>query len=171
MALWTISQPLTGYELPDPKIDDEHIRNAQAPPLCIQEGEANVDLSQVYHSNEESLLPGSQSILTSTGKPVAWLSQKRRSGQEEKKERLLAEATSEILRHEYRADLPDNSIRKLNGQIEYQATELGIVSRDMNRPDEYTIYFMKNWQNDIEHLVKLLSGVIMKWQNWRELMN
>ena len=42
-----------------------------------------------------------------------------------KKERLLAEATSEILRHEYRADLADNSIRKLNGQIEYQATGIG----------------------------------------------
>ena len=55
----------------DQEIDDEHIRKALASPLYIQERETNANLWQTYHSNEESLLPDAQSILTSMGKPVA----------------------------------------------------------------------------------------------------
>ena len=40
------------------------------------------------------------------------------------KERLLAEAKSEILRHEYRADLVENNLRELNRHIS-QAMEIG----------------------------------------------
>ena len=71
----------SGAESPDAEIDDEHVRNALASSLYIQEREANASLLQAYHSNEESLLPGARSILASTGEPVAWLSQKRKSSQ------------------------------------------------------------------------------------------
>ena len=71
-----------GAASPDAEVDDEHVRNALASPLYIQEREANASLLQAYHSNEESLLPSARSILASTGEPVAWLSQKRKSSQE-----------------------------------------------------------------------------------------
>ena len=51
-------------------MDDEHIRNMLASPLYLQEREASADLSQVYHSTEESLLPNSQSISTGTEKTL-----------------------------------------------------------------------------------------------------
>ena len=58
-------------ESPDPEIDDEHIRNALASPLYIQKRGANASQSQVYHCNEESLLPGAQSIFAGTEDPYA----------------------------------------------------------------------------------------------------
>ena len=54
----------------DPEMDDEHIRNMLASPLYLQEREASADMPQVYHSNEESLLPSSQSISTSAVKAL-----------------------------------------------------------------------------------------------------
>ena len=120
----------------DPGIDDEHIRNMLASPLYLQEREASADLSQVCHSTEESLLPSSQSISTSAGKPVALMSQKRKSRQEldndrirmlldKQKERLLHEARSKIVKHECRIELADNSIRELNRHFETQRVEIG----------------------------------------------
>ena len=75
-------------------------------------------------------------FLASTGQPVAWMSQKRKSNQEfdncqiriifgKTREQLLAEAKSEILRHEYRADLAENNICELKRQIDSQAVEIG----------------------------------------------
>ena len=121
---------------PNAETDDEHIRNALALPLYIQEREANASLRQAYHSNEESLLPGARSILAGTGQPVAWLTQERKSSQElddgqirtileRQKEQLLAEAKSEILRHEYKADHAENQIRALRSQMDSQELELG----------------------------------------------
>ena len=63
------------------------------------------------------------------GKRVNRMSQKRKSNQElnncqfmisleREKEQLLAVAKSEILRHEYRADLAENKICKLKAQID-----------------------------------------------------
>ena len=60
----------------------------------------------------------------STVRPVIWMSQKRKLNQEfdnchfrvileREKEQLLAEAKSEILSHEYRADLAENNICEL----------------------------------------------------------
>ena len=69
-------------ESPGAEIDDEHIRNVLASSLYVQEREANASLRQAYHSDEESLLPGARSTLPGTGKPAAWLSQKRKSSQE-----------------------------------------------------------------------------------------
>ena len=64
------------------------------------------------------------------------MSQKRKSNQEldncqiriifgKTREQLLAEAKSEILRHEYRADLAENNICELKRQIDSQAVEIG----------------------------------------------
>ena len=89
-------------ESPDAEIDDEHIRNALDLPLFSQESEAEANLRQTYHSNEEGLFEGAQSISASTEQPVAWLTQKRNSIQqldddqiriilEREKEQLLAE--------------------------------------------------------------------------------
>ena len=69
-------------------------------------------------------------------RPVIWMSQKRKSNQEldncqfriiweREKEQLLAEAKSEIPRHEYRADLAENNICELKRQIDSQAVEIG----------------------------------------------
>ena len=58
------------------EIYDEHIRNAFASPQFPQESEAEARLKQTYHSNE------AQSILASTGPPVVWPTQKRKSSQE-----------------------------------------------------------------------------------------
>ena len=95
-------------ESPDAELLDEHIRHAFASPLFSQETEAEASLKQTYHSNEEGLFKGAQSILASTGQPVVWLTQKRKSSQEldddqirvileAQKEQLLVEAKSEIL--------------------------------------------------------------------------
>ena len=107
-------------ESPDAEIDDEHIRHAFALPLFSQEAEAEASLQQTYHSNEGGLFKGAQSILASTGQPVVWLTQKRKSSQEldddqirillaRQQEQLLAEAKSDILRHEYKADLAEKT--------------------------------------------------------------
>ena len=67
---------------------------------------------------------------------VIWMSQKRKSNQEldncqfriileREKEQLLAEAKSEILRHEYRADLAGNNTCESKAQIDSQAVEIG----------------------------------------------
>ena len=64
------------------------------------------------------------------------MSQKRKSNQEldncqfriileREQEQLFAEAISEILRHEYRADLAENNICELKRQIDSQAVEIG----------------------------------------------
>ena len=69
-------------ESPDAEIDDEHIRNALALPLCTQEREVEASLRQIYHSHEGGLFQGAQSNLASTRQPVVWLTQKRKSCQE-----------------------------------------------------------------------------------------
>ena len=120
----TLSLATLARTLPTPtdaEIDDEHIMNA---------------LSQVCHSNEESLLSGAQSILASTENSLHCCHRKENLAKsfdddqitnllENQKERLLAEAKSEILKHEFRADLADDNIRELNRQIESQRVEIG----------------------------------------------
>ena len=63
------------------------------------------------------------------------MSQKRKSNQEtivrsgsfleKTREQLLAEAKSQIFRHEYRADLAENNICELKRQIDSQAVKIG----------------------------------------------
>ena len=75
-------------------------------------------------------------FLASTEKPVTGCRKKRKSNQEldncqsriilgKTREQLLAEAKSEILRHEYRADLAENNICELKRQMDSQAVEIG----------------------------------------------
>ena len=123
----------------------------------------------------ESLFQGAQSILASSGKPVTGRHKKRKSNQEldncqirinfgKTREHLLAEAKSEILRHEYRADLAENNVCELKRQIETQAMEIGHTLTEYEQ-DENKVYFTKNWLSENEHFVKLSSEVFMTWKN------
>ena len=46
----------------DAEIDDKHFRNALALPLFSQDSEAEVNLRQTYHSNEECLFKGAVNV-------------------------------------------------------------------------------------------------------------
>ena len=105
------------------EIEDEHIRDAFASPLFLQESEAEADLRQTHHSNKESLFKGAQSVLASTGRRVSGPTQKRGSNQEFdddrirtileiQKKQLLSEAKSEILKYENQASLTEDYIRE-----------------------------------------------------------
>ena len=120
---------------PDAEIDDVHTRNSLASPLYLQEREASASLLQAFTHKEKFCFNVYSQFLASTGKPLLE-SQKRKSNQEldncqiriifgKSREQLLAEAKSEILRHEYRADLAENKICELKRQIDSQAVEIG----------------------------------------------
>ena len=107
------------------------------------------------------------------------MSQKRKSNQEldncqfmiileREKDQLLAEAKSEILRHENKADLAENNTCDLKRQIDCQAVEIGHTRRGMHSPDENKFYITKNWQIENEHIVILVLEVFTSWKNWRE---
>ena len=104
------------------------------------------------------------------------MSQKRKSNQEldncqfriilEREKRTVpAEAKSEILRHEYRADIAENNICELKRPIDSQAVEIGILEQSMNSPNENKLYFTKNWQIENEHFVILVLEVFKSWKN------
>ena len=61
---------------------------------------------------------------------------------ESQKERLLAEAKSDILRHEYRADLAENNIRELNRQLESQRMAIGhtITGYEQSRREQALLH-------------------------------
>ena len=112
-----------------------------------------------------------------------WMSQQRKSDQEidnwqfriileREKEQLLAEAKSEILRHEYRADLAE--IIPVNWRETTWFSSSGNWAnsiRSMNSPDENKLYFTKNWQIENEHVVILVLEVFKSWKSWRESRN
>ena len=82
-------------------VDDQHLRSEFASPLLTQEGEeARKDLSQTYHSNEESLLRSAPSISERTGKPSSMLDEQR-SSQELEDERFMA--SIQVRREQFRA--------------------------------------------------------------------
>ena len=64
---------------PNAENDDEHIRNAPALPLFSQDCEAEANLRHTDHSNEWGLFQGAQLIWASTGRPVVWPTQERKS--------------------------------------------------------------------------------------------
>ena len=167
---------------PDTETDDEHTTNSLASPLYLREREASASLLQVYHSQRESLFQRAQSILASTGQPVDWMSQKCKSNQEfdncqiriifgNTREQLLAETKSEILRHEYRADLAENNSCELKRQIDSQAVEIGHTRTGYEQSDENKLHITKNWQIENEHFVIFLLEVFKSWKNWREIGN
>ena len=123
------------------EIDDEHIRDAFASPLFSQWSEAEADLRQTHHSNEESLIKGAQSVLASTGRRVSGPTQKRGSNQELdddrirtileiQKKQLLSKAKSKILEYENQACLTEDYIRELKSKIECQDID---IKRAMER--------------------------------------
>ena len=66
-------------------LDDEQIRALLASLRYLPEREASAERSQFYHSEREGLLSSSSQSLNciGTGKPVAWLSHKKRLRQDE----------------------------------------------------------------------------------------
>ena len=155
-----------GTESADAEIDDEHTRNASASPLYIQEREANADLSQAYHSNEESLLPDARSILASTGELVAWLSQKRKSSQE-----LDDGQIRNLLERQKERVLAENNIRELNRQIESQAMEIGHTRAGSWTVQMRTRSLSLRLGRSRKHFMKLVSEVFKRWKNWRVFKN
>ena len=61
---------------PDAEIDDEHTRISLASP---QEREARASLLQVYHSQKRKLVSTCTVNVSKYGKPVNWMSQKRKT--------------------------------------------------------------------------------------------
>ena len=109
---------------PDAETDDEHTRNSLASPLYLQEREASASLLQVYHSQKRKLVSRCTVNFSNYGKPStgchqsanltkSWTTVSSGSSWKEREEQLLAEAKSEILRHEYRAVLAENNICEL----------------------------------------------------------
>ena len=107
------------------------------------------------------------------------MSQKRKSHQEldncqiritfgKTREQLLAEAKSEILRHEYWADLAAKILVNWRDKLIRKQWKLGVLEQGMNSPDENKLHFTKNWQIENEHDVILVSLVFKSWKNWRE---
>ena len=109
---------IEGEESVNAELDDEHVGNALASPLFTKESEAEASLAQTYHSNEENLLRGAQSVLANTVQSVVWPTQRTSSRELEyerirailqiQKEQLLTEARSEILKHENKANLTED---------------------------------------------------------------
>ena len=77
---------------------------------------------------------------------------------------MLAEAKSEILRHEYRADLAENNIYELKRQIDSQAVETGHARTgyEQSRREQARL---KNWQIENEHFVILVLEIFKSWKN------
>ena len=125
--------------LHDAELSDETIGKALSSPLFIQEREASASLLQAFtHKEKACFNVHSQFFLQVRGNPSPGCHRKGKSNQEldnyqfriileREKEQLLAEAKSEILRHEYRADLAEKKICELKRQIDSQALEMGHV--------------------------------------------
>ena len=75
---------------------------------------------------------------------------------ERQKEQLRAEAKSEIRRHENKANIAENDIRAIKGQIEPQELEVVHTLAGMHSPHENKIYFTKKGQIENEHFVILV---------------
>ena len=113
---------IEGEESANAELDDEHVGNAVASPLFTQESEAEASLAQTYHSNEESLWRGAQSVSANTEQSVVWPTKRKSSRELEyekiktilqiQKEQLLTDARSEILNE---ANLTEDYIRGLKG--------------------------------------------------------
>ena len=118
-----------------------------------------------------------------TGKPVTGCHKKRKSNQEldncqiriiwgRTREQLLAEAKSEILRHEYRAHLAEKIfVNCLWIEETNWFSSSGNWKQGMKSPDESKLCFTKIWQIENEHFVILVLEVFKSWKNWRDSWN
>ena len=151
----------------DAELDDETIGRALSSPLFIQERAEPANLRQTYHSFEESLLP-SQSLSVChvrTGRPVHELSslgssirenpsrdsenERMRTLLERQKEQILADCRAETQKHEFQADHDRRSIRKLNGSIESQRSEINhtLAGEEQLRRDQLLFHEQLSEQN------------------------
>ena len=87
---------------------------------------------------------------------------------DDQKERLLSETKSQIVKHECRIELADNSIRELNRQIETQRVDFDHTTTGYSQSRRE---LSKNWQYEKGHIVKLVLEVLMEWKNCRVFKN
>ena len=106
-----------------------HLIDAPVHSVCVLSEFVSLMLAccRFITRKRESLFHGAQSTLARTGKPVTGCQDncQIRITFGKTREQLLAEAKSEILRHEYRADLAENNVFKLKRQTDSQAVEIG----------------------------------------------
>ena len=130
---------------PDAEIDDVHTRQR----------EVSASLLQVITHKEKACFNVHSQFLASTEKPV---NQELDNCQSrfifgETRELLLADAKSDFLRHEFRADLAENNFCEMKRQIDSQAVEMGTLEQGVNSPDEN------------EHFVMRVLEVFKSWKN------
>ena len=122
---------------------DDHIRKVLSSQVCDDQA----GLTQTYHSNAESLFERSQSISQSTGKLVlgrrtggkqvkSW--KKTESGLYCRREQLLSEAKSDVLKHESQTGIAENYIHELKNKVEFQEMEI-------RRANDRYAYFRSQW--------------------------
>ena len=107
------------------------------------------------------------------------MSQKRKSNQEldncqfriileRESEQQLAEAKSEILRHEYRADLAENNICELKRQIDSQAVDIGHTRTGYEQSRREHALLHEELADRERALRVLVFEVFKSWKTWRE---
>ena len=125
--------------LHDAELSDETIGKALSSPLFTQEREASASLLQAFTHKEKACFNVHSQFFSKYGETRRLDVTKRGKSNQEldncqfriilerEKEQLLAEAKSEILRHEYRTDHAEKKICELKRQIDSQALEMGHV--------------------------------------------
>ena len=162
-------------QYPDPtEVDDEHFRSEFASPLPTQEKGARTDLSQIHHSNEESLLRSAPLISARTVKPSSMLNEQESSqGLEDEifmsvlqvqRERILAEAKLEIQKYDEKASFAENYIRNLRSQIDSQDSDFRRTLEGTWKPVKLKIDFKKRYQTKNELYMKIVSEGFAKWR-------
>ena len=151
-------------QYPDPtEVDDEHLRSEFASPLPRQERGARTDLTQIHHSNEESLLTSAPLISTRTRKPSSKLNEQESSqGLEDEifmsvlqvqREQILAETK----KYDEKASFAENYIRNLRSQIDSRDSDLRRTLEGTWKPVKLKIDFNKRYQTKNEFYMKIVS--------------
>ena len=136
----------------------------------------SASLLQAFTHKENACFNVHIQFLTSTGKPVTGCHKKRKFNQEldncQNRITFGKTAKSEILRHEYTADLAEKIVFWIEEKkLILTQWKLRILEQGMNSPVEYKLFFTKDWQLENEHFVILVSEVFKSWKNWREIRN
>ena len=168
----------------DLEYDDYTIGIALSSPLFTQEREDAASRRQAYHSPDDGLSSSQSSSVghVGTGRPVADQFDSLNSNVREnprcsseneqirillerQREQILADCQAEIQQHEFQADYDRRSIQKLNEVIESQKRKIIVIIKKTNNFDEISNFFMNNYWNKIENVVKLMRKVSMRWRN------
>ena len=81
------------------------------------------------------------------------------------RDRVFAEAKSEILKQECKVDSLNTCIREFQRQAHSHRLELDLHIADMKNPEESKFDYRKNWLYDKQHFEILVSGLFMKLKN------